>query len=172
MLYSVIENFGPGEKGWEEFIKGHYIKNLTSFDSVDHVLCPSKFTPESLEDWENCIDEDFMIEYISNLDYATKVQKSYPNSKLVGLECEINCDAVKTLIGYDILDGYNDVSLITNWGPHDEDHPLKTLVIQNNGLLSSYEIAKKALELLTRSSKDDDHVKGCKIWAVHNPTHK
>ena len=169
MLFKVIEYFGPGDEKWGAFIKNHYIKNLSHFDSIDGILCPSKFTPESTEDWKNCVNEDEMIDYITNLEYALKVHKKFPKARLVGLECGKNNDRDKTLIGYDIIDGYKDVSLITNWGPHDKNHPLKDFAIQNNGLISNFGIAEQAVKTFNVSHSNDPHVKGCQIWAVHNP---
>lgn len=167
MFYKVLEYFGPQREGWASFIKGHYIKNFSCFDSVDSILCPSKFTPQSQEDWENCVGEDYMIEYITNLDFALKVHKKYPDSRLVGLE-RGQCPQAQTFKGYDILDGYSDISLITNWGPHDKDHALKNFDIQDNGLISNYKIAEDAVQKLTSEHGFDAHVKDCQIWAVHN----
>ncbi len=172
MFYTVIEYFGPGVNAWASFTKDHYIKNLSCFDSIDGILCPSEFTPESVEDWENCLNNDSMTSYITNLEYALRIQKKYSHSRLLGLQCCENNDGMKTFVGYDILDGGNNVSLITNWGPHDKNHPLRNFPIQNNGLISTFDAAQKAIKIFTDSHNEDPHVRGCQIWAIHNPFKK
>lgn len=44
--------------------------HLTEFDSVDGILRPNLFEPELQIDWDNCVNEDYMINFITNLEYA------------------------------------------------------------------------------------------------------
>ena len=61
MYYKIVEKFGP-ENGdrWERYLDCRGL-DLIKFDSVDGVLRPDLFEPESNEDWKNCVNEDFKL---------------------------------------------------------------------------------------------------------------
>jgi hypothetical protein len=166
MYYKVIEYFGPKHPAWYDFSGHHWIKPLLAFDSIDGILCPDVFTPSTKRDWSHCVTEDFKISLLTDLEYARQVRQAYPNSRLVGVEEDTNCDGQPGLLGYDILDEYNHVSVLTNWGPNDEDHPLKAFPVASNGLISSYESASAAASFLRREYASADHASGATVWAI------
>lgn len=110
--------------------------------------------------------EDFKISLITDLEYAKRVWKLHPDCRLVGVEENRNCDSQSDLLGYDILDEYNNVSVITNWGPNDTDHPLKQFPLGTNGLIKSYEVASRAASFLRKEYSSADHASGATVWAV------
>lgn len=165
MLYKVIDYFGPKHSAWNDFAKDHWIQPLESFDSIDGILCEDLFTPETDEDWEHGVKEDFRISMITDVDYARRVSQSKANSRLVGLIENSDCDGTQGLLGYDLLDVDNHVSLITNWGPEDKDHPLNRFPVGSNGLFQSYDVALKAAEYLKQNHPASDHPLGS-IWAI------
>ena len=86
MYYKVIEQFGPEKPvEWKKYIDWRKL-DLDRFDSVDGMLCPDFFNPESDEDWANCVNADFKLNLITNLEYALKVKSKTKNSLLVGVD--------------------------------------------------------------------------------------
>ncbi len=140
---------------------------LVSFDSVDGILRPDLFQPETEEDWRNCANEDGKWSLITNLDYAKHILRRYDKAVLVGVETALEEDyeAKAGLLGFDILDGGGDVSLITNWGTDEEgiiDHQ-----VSPNGLILDLGSALRLRNLLRTNFPADPHAAKCDLWAIY-----
>ncbi len=96
--------------------------NLTPFDSLDHVLRPDLFTPQSEENWQHCVKEHFKLNLITDLEYARIILMRYDDAVLVGVDIELEEGYVvkNHLLGFDILDSYCAISLVTNWIPEED----------------------------------------------------
>lgn len=168
MEYKIIQSFGPesGER-WKQYLNWRRLQ-LTSFDSVDSILRPDLFTPESAEEWQNCVNADNCLSLITSLEYARKLLGKYENGLIVGVERGIERDFKPDpgLLGYDIIDGYCSVSLLTNWGTDDEN--LFTSHLSANGLLSELELAISVRDKLRSCFSEDSHANGCTVWGVYD----
>ena len=165
MFYKVISYFGQGHPWWSDFAKDHWVQPLTSFDSIDGILAPDIFHPQTEDDWEHCVLEDFKTSLITDKEYARKIWLNNPGSRLLGVVENSNCDDQVELLGYDVLDEDNHVSLITNWGPHDQDHPFRPFPVSPNRLMPSYDIAENAIRFLRANFASSEHPPGS-IWAI------
>ena len=89
MYYKIVESFGPrdGDR-WQSYLAWRGLI-LNSFDSVDGIIRPDLFEPESDEDWQNCVIEDYSIGFITSLDYAKGVLDRHANAVLVGVDIEL-----------------------------------------------------------------------------------
>lgn len=167
MYYKVIERFGPqdGEK-WLAYLEWRGL-SLASFDSVDAILRPDLFTPESDEDWDNCVNEDYKLSLITDLDYARQILKRHDNAVLVGVEIELDAKYVPEagLLGFDILDSYCNGSLFTNWRTDQED--IINCEITPAGLIRDLDRALQLRDLLRDRFSDDPHAGNCEVWAVY-----
>ena len=165
--YKIVENFGPedGDR-WKRYLYWRGL-NLTKFDSADAILRPDLFAPDSDEDWQHCLNENFKLSIITDLDYARRILKRYGNSVLIGVEIEIEEGyAPKAkFLGYDIIDGYCDVSLITNWGTDDEG--LINNHVMFNGLISDQVQVFKIRNKLRADYPEDSHAEACEVWAIY-----
>jgi hypothetical protein len=181
MNYMILKKFGPhnktcdeaskGEicKNWEDFAKWSGLELCKEYYSLDGLTRTRMFNPETEEDWQNCINDDFKIDIITNLEYALKVIHKYPDSEIVGVIEEpvskfFDVPAGHILVGYDILDGYNDVSLLTNWGGNDCMAKIK---LNDLALLDSLEEAYTLAERLRKDFATDPHACNCQVWAVY-----
>jgi len=54
--------------------------------------------------------------------FANAILSRYEDAEIVGVELEVDQYHVPGphFVGYDIIDGYCDVSLLTNWGTDEE----------------------------------------------------
>jgi hypothetical protein len=167
MYYKLVEKFGP-EQGdrWRDYLKWRGL-NLTGFDSVDAILRPDLFEPASSEDWHSCVNADFKLGLITNLDYAKRIIDRYDNPDLVGVEIELEQDYVPQagLLGFDIIDGYCEVSLVTNWGTDEEG--IINQHVMPNGLIRDLGRALQLRDLLRKRFPEDSHAQDCAVWAVY-----
>ena len=168
MYYKVIEKFGPdwGEK-WLSYIKWRGLSNLTSFESIDGILRPNLFTPQTDQDWQNCVNADFKINLITNLSYARTVLGKNTNADLVGVEIELDNTYEPTtgLLGYDIIDSDCSISLLTNWGIDEKN--LMSTHISENALIKELARAVEIRNTLRAKFSEDGHAEKCEIWAVY-----
>ena len=167
MYYKIVKKFGPEDGyNWERYIRWRGL-NLVKFDSVDGILRPDLFTPESMEDWRNCVNENFKLNMITDLEYAHRILKRYEKSILVGVEIEIQEGYTpgSGILGFDIIDGYCDVSLITNWG--NEKNDLVDKYVMSNGLIINIDKAVEIRNKLRNEFDEDSHAKGCQVWAIY-----
>jgi hypothetical protein len=167
MYYKIVERFGPEHKDkWQSYIQWRGL-DLTAFDSVDGILRPDLFMPESKEDWDNCVNEDNKLNLITNLDYARKILGRYEDSVIVGVEIELEegYGPEDGFLGYDIIDGYCDISLVTNWGTDEED--LLSEHVMTNGLIGDLNRALQIRDTLRKEFPEDAHAENCEVWAVY-----
>jgi hypothetical protein len=169
MFYKVIEYFGP-ESGdlWSKFTTWRGL-NLTKFDSVDSLIRPDLFRPETDEDWKNCVPELHKNSLITNIDYAYRIFKQMQiRSEIIGVDIELNAgySPRNNLLGYDIIDGYCEISLLTNWG----DDPSREFSphIEENGLILNLETALEIRNFLKEKYPDDSHAECCEVWAIYS----
>ncbi len=167
MYYKIVQRFSTEDREkWRDYLSWRGLP-LKSFESVDGILRPDLFQPASAEDWRNCVNEDCKWHLITNLDYAKRVLVRYDNAVLVGVETGVDEDYLASdgLLGFDILDGEGDVSLITNWGTDEEgviDHQVST-----NGLIVDLHPALKLRNLLRKDFAEDPHAGKCDLWAIY-----
>ncbi|MBN2218601.1 MAG: hypothetical protein JW719_14590 [Pirellulales bacterium] len=167
MYYKIVEPFGPQSGGkWYDYLKWRGLK-LTRFDSVDGLLRPDLFEPLSVEDWHNCVNKDFRLNLITSLDYARSILGQHDNAVLVGVEIELQkgYDPKSGLLGFDIMDDYGSISLVTDWGT-DEEGIINNNVMKN-GLIGDFDRALIIRDLLRVEYSEDPHANNCGVWAVY-----
>ena len=171
MYYKVVEGFGPEDGDtWLKYLKFCGFSHLTRFDSVDGMLRPDLFVPESYEDWMNCVNAEYKLSLITNLEYAKKAAKKIfareKKAELVGVEVELEkgYSPGSLLCGYDIIDQYCDNSLITNCPDKEIINPEDIL---SNDLIADFERAIELRALLRKECSKDSHACGCEVWAVY-----
>ena len=168
VYYKIVKRFGPGDgEMWREYLKWRGLE-LTRFDSVDGILRPSMFVPKTGRDWKNCVEEDYMIHLITSLAYAKSILSRYEGATIVGVELDVERDYVPAagLLGYDIIDGYCDVSLVTNFGTGEDCAAFNDEVMEN-GLIGDLACALRVRDALRAEWPGDSHARDCGVWAVY-----
>ncbi len=169
MFYKVVKQFKQEDdiEQWQAYMQFSGLNQIEAFCSLDGMLNHSLFTPESVEDWHNCINEDYKIDMLTSLDYAKTVADKYPGARLFGLiidpgQSEIPKDG--QLLGYDILDGDYSISLLTNWGGFPD--PFDKSRVNRFGLLDEVAEAYAIRDHLRVAYADDPHAGACEVIAV------
>lgn len=166
MYYKVVQPISTDRPEWEKYLSWRKL-SFTSLDSLDNFLQPDLFEAHTAEDWQHCVNEDFKLNLITDLQYAIAFANDHPQARILGVDIELEEPPTKTekLLGYDILDRYCANSLLTNWGKDS-----LSFIDQNlmpNGLLNSFDDAKHIRDQLRLEYPDDDHASHCQIWAVY-----
>ncbi len=167
MYYKIVEKFGPDEGArWKDYLRWRGLQ-LTRFDSVDGPLRGNLFSPESEDDWNNYIQEDFKVCLITNLEYAKKIQQLHEHSEIVGIDfpMDSNYRTMAGCLGFDILDSHWDVSLLTDWGTDEER--IFSDEIMENGLMNDLTRAFQIRDVLRTRFPDDHHARDCDVCAVY-----
>jgi len=80
MKYIIIKKFGPDDDRWQNYAQWAGLQNCQEYYSIDGMNSESLFKPESAEDWDNCINEDFKTHIITNLIFAKKIIFNFASS--------------------------------------------------------------------------------------------
>jgi hypothetical protein len=161
-LYIIVESFGPenGNK-WASYCEWRGLR-LERFDSIDGILRPSLFRPESDEDWQHVGRE--AVHYLTDLTYARAKRRELARSVLVGISFDAHDEHDSGFKGYDLIDGSYNVSLLTNWG---SDHVLINDALGPNGLVKNWEAISRICQHVLAEHPEDGHVKGCQIVSIY-----
>jgi hypothetical protein len=168
MLFTIVENFGVADgEPWSSYIEWRGI-HFDRFDSLDGILRKSLFTPESEEDWSHVVCENFKLSYLTDFSHAHQTHVRMGIGSLMGFAYTEHDEANEGFLGYDIIDRFCDVSLLTNWG---NDVEIVNHAIGSNALVPTLAQVERIHEFLTSNHGDDNHVKDCRIVSVYSTGH-
>ena len=163
-LFTIIESFGPPQgASWSYYIEWRGL-SFDRFDSIDAILRPSLFTPESEEDWKHVSLESCMTHLITDYEYAAQKRSQMQRGDIVGLRYDDHDESDAAFLGYDLIDGSLDVSLLTNWG---NDMASINRALGPNALVQSFSVVQSIQNHLLSTCIDDGHVDGCRIVSIY-----
>jgi hypothetical protein len=164
MYFTIVENFSPSAESWKDYCAWRGIE-FERFDSIDGILRPSLFTTPEGEDWNYVVQEDFRLHLITDLDYARRKRSMIGSGDLVGIRFDRPSNTDSRFLGFDLIDGYFDISLLTNFG---NDINLINQLISVNALVLNRRDIEQIQEHLLSEFPDDPHVKRCQIVSIYN----
>jgi len=160
MLFTLVESFGPSNgEAWTSYL-GWRGLSFSRFESIDGILRPALFRPETTEDWAQTVAPH----YISDLTRARKKQVDIGRGDIVGLNFESHDESHPDFLGFDLIDGHDQVSLLTNWG---NDLGLINRALSPSGLVIEFRVIRAIQEELIHHHGTDGHVEGCRIVSVY-----
>ena len=160
MLFTLVDSFGPASgEAWTSYLAWRGLP-LSRFESIDGILRPSLFRPETTEDWAQAV----IPHYFSDLACARKKQANIGKGDIVGLNFETHDESHPDLLGFDLIDGHHDVSLLTNWG---NDMDLINQALSPSGLVPELRVICAIQKELIRHHGTDGHVEGCRIVSIY-----
>ena len=167
MYYKVIRQFGPSSGAeWTQYAAWRGLSGVSRFDSIDGILRPDLFSPVSQEDWDHCVQADLRTSLLKDGAYAQRVAGRIPGAVVVGVVPGVTEDTAlpEGVVGFDLLDGDEHVSLLTNWGS--DPAGLIRPYLSSNAIVSELRDAMALHALLLARFPEDPHVCGSSIWAV------
>lgn len=166
MLYSIIEPFSPTSgDAWKKYCDWRGVK-FERFDSIDGILRPSLFDPKTPEDWKHVYQGDSPFRYLTDRKYAEYKRRDIGRCDLVGLRLSDHDEHHRSFLGFDLLDGYFSVSLLTNWG---NDVPFINQALGSNGLVPNLRGISFIQTQLFDQYGDDNHVEECHVISIYDP---
>ena len=163
-IFTILESFGPAQGDvWNSYIAWRGL-SLERFDSIDGILRPRLFTPVSNEGWEHVSEESGAGYGIIDYEYAVRMRTRMGRGDIVGMRWHAHDESDSTFLGYDLIDSYFDVSLLTNWG---NDNLFINEARGVGGLIQRLDVAERIQSHLLSSYAEDDHVDGCHIVSIY-----
>jgi hypothetical protein len=168
-LYIVTERFDPGRgDDWQKYVSWSGLTQLHEVVSLDAILCPKVIDEILPEDWHHIVNEDFMLDYFTDLDYLLQRAGELDGRNLLCVyknpDGDLNpSDSRFALEGYDLIDVMGGVSTLSNCG----GFPLAFDNSELNpvGLLPALDRANAVRAALTSNYPDEPHAK-CDVWAI------
>ena len=171
-LFTARERFGPDThpdawKGYIDFSGFHHIQELVSADSI---LCGDAITALMDEDWNHNVHADNRVTLFTDFEYLvhrTGVDLSRHNILAIfekPRKDDQNPPTDFQLCGFDILDSYDSVSVLTNCGQYPGIMDPKE--VNRFGLLSNLDRANSIAEILRIAFPDENHCCDCRVWSI------
>jgi hypothetical protein len=167
-LYIVTERFNPGRPDWDRYIAWSGLTQLREVVSLDGGLCPTVIKEILPEDWNEIVNEDFMLDYFISLDYLLQRAGSIEGRNLLCLFKNPDThpsppNSRFQFEGYDLVDVMGGVSALTNCGGFSdafENRELNTV-----GLVGDLGRAQAIQQALKTHYPSHSHAT-CDVWAI------
>jgi hypothetical protein len=168
MLYKIIESFSPNDgDNWISYCKWRGIW-FECFDSIDEIMRPNVFDEIDDEDWTRIFtDGNAVFNFFTDFDYALRKFRKGGRGNLVGVCFDGHDESHPGFRGYDLLDSFNRVSLLTDFGC-DSAFAIIDKRLSPRALVLDLECANAIRAELLKALGDDSHVKDCKVVSIYN----
>ena len=167
--FIATEKFDKSHRGWGKYIAWSKLEQLDEVVSLDGSLCPTVLPTVKPDYWSRIVNEDFMLQYFTDLEFLRGEIANIPRINLLcvfrnpsthpGTEVPSGFD----FVGYDLVDVESTASALTNCGgfpgafSNDELSP--------KGLLLSHDRARQVQADLPRQYPNEIHA-DCHLWAI------
>ena len=166
-LYIVTEKFGPGHPEWAGYIEWSALRQVREIVSLDSMLCESVVDGPSGEDWSYIVNENFMLDYFTDLPYLLERAGSVAGRNVL---CVFRNPAAPPaapegfrFIGYDLIDVLGTVSALVNCGGF--PNAFSNEELSSFGLIDSFERAYEIQRALREQYPGGEHSR-CHVYAV------
>jgi hypothetical protein len=169
--YAAIERFDyrNGER-WNGFIRWLGRTDLKRIVTLDSTLCPAVVHPESADDWPCVAQEEFMLDFFTNLDFVLSRIAGHRPSEVIAVARDPSVEEMDNfphpefeLAGFDLVDAQFTASALLN--NHFPDEVNVSRLSAESGLIRSREWAFKVRDTLRQRHPDREDARCC-VWAV------
>ena len=169
-IFSAHMRFDPscGER-WTSYIQWSGYHQLSELVSIDDMLCPRILEELIDDDWQFNIHADFKTYFFTDVEYLKRrIGYDPARHNLLSLVERPDVPTVPQtnfeLCGYDILDSYDDVSVLTNCGGFPSIFDASE--VNHYGLLDSLTRALDVAAKLRDAEPNDPHCGDCRVWSI------
>ena len=172
MFYAALERFDRdnGER-WVGYARWLGRTDLQRVVTLDSMLCPAVVHVESGDDWEFVAQEEFMLDFFTNLDFVLRRAAAIPRALVVAVVRDPSAADVSgftnpdfEFAGFDLVDFQFTASALLNGSQFPGVFDVSELSAES-GLIPSRERAFQIRDILRRRYPDRDLAK-CHVWAV------
>ena len=167
--FIATEKFDQSSSGWKKYIAWSGLEQVNEVISLDSSLCPTVLPEIKAEYGNHVVNEDFMIQFFTDLDY---LRGEIANMRAKNLLCVFRNPPTHPhsqipegfeFIGYDLLDKDSSTSAITNCGGFPE--VFSNSELSEKGLFRSHERGREVQDALRKQYPDERHA-DCHLWAI------
>ncbi len=173
--FTALERFTPAKgQEWQTYLRFSGFTHIKELISRDTILCPELVTELIDEDWSYNVHADnrcFMF-----IDYEYLIRRvGYDSSRhnILAIHEEpeefLQPPVGFEHVGYDILDEFENISVLTNCGPFPEI--FQPAEVNGFGLLADITHAQSVAASIRQAHPDDPHCKACKVWQIAKYSH-
>ena len=169
--FIATERFGPwDQERWEGYVKWSGLTQLEELVSLDGMLCPTVLGDIKDSYWPNIVNEDFLLDYFTNLDFLLEEVADIAQMNLLCVYRNPTSDPVVPtntkpfkLLGYDLIETDGSISALSNCGGFPDVFSNEELT--PHGLIES---RGRALEVQSqlRLCHPEEHHADCDVWAI------
>ena len=163
------ERFDATSPRWAKYIEWSQLKQLNEVVSLDRMLCPPVITDIDDDMWNHIVNEDFMLDYFTDLEFMLLQLKSAPSVNVLAVSANPPRDGDVTVpdgfsfVGFDLVERMTGVSALTNCGGFRDVFDNSEL--SEKGLLQSHTRAMEVQRNLRIKYPEDPHA-NCDAWAI------
>lgn len=168
-IFTACQRFSPQSgDAWSSYIEWSGLRHIEELVSMDSILCPSLIDQPDGADWDFNIHADYRCHWFHDYKYL-KLRVNYDPSRhnlLAISECPTEAPEPIdqfTFCGYDVLDGDNSVSVLTNCGGFPEIFSANDL--NQFGLITDLGRVTEIAETI-RLKELDYHCCDCRVWGI------
>jgi len=162
--------FDKTDAAWEKYVEWSGLVQLNEVVSLDSSLCPTVLPDTKPEYWNHIVNEDFMLQFFTDLDYLRcetaaisrknllcvfRNPSTHPSASQVPERFEF--------VGYDLLEKDSGMSALTNCGGFPKSFVNSEL--SEKGLLRAHERSRAVQDALIREYPNEPHA-DCHLWAI------
>lgn len=169
-MFVAHQRFGPWNgESWTSYIQWSGFHHIRELISTDEMLCAAVLKELLDTDWQYNIHADCQTYFFNNLDYLKRRINFDParHNILSLIDRPISptiADLHFEFCGYDILDSFDSVSVLTNCGAF--PGIFKALEVNQYGLLDDLSRSLEIAAQLRKAEPDDPHCGDCRVWSL------
>ncbi len=168
--YTARKRFSPSTAdGWQSYLDFSGFHDIVELISADQILCPNLIDDIVDDDWDHNVQTDYRIDWFLDCDYL--IRRVNFDSRIHNLlalrEQPLDVAIVPAgfeQCGFDILDSYDSISVLTNCGQFSS--VFKPSEVNQYGLLEDLARANTVADNLRMQNSGDPHCKDCKVWQI------
>jgi hypothetical protein len=167
--FIATEPFAPSDGDtWSKYIAWSNLTQLEEVVSLDPMLCPSILKEIKDEYWPHIVNENFMLNYFTDLEYLeSQLGRILPRNLLCVFRNPetqpVAPSASFEFMGYDLVDIHGSASALTNCGGFGD--VFSNSELSPVGLLTTYARALQVQSQL-RLLHSESHHANCHVWAI------
>lgn len=169
-LHKICKAIDYSSQAWRDYCHWRNHK-FTMLESLDSMLRDTVYEcPEHDTDWQYTLTIDrfggIVTDVINDDAYAIQLARRLGGEVILNFDYQ-ELEVVQNVIGYDILDGDCQFSLLTNFG---NDIPIVNRYLTGNGLILLLSDVLQIHAWFLEHMPNDGHVGGSRIFAVYPST--
>lgn len=172
MYFTCRDRFDAGDGDrWAGYLSWLGRIDLARLVTLDSMLCPTLVTVEDDPDWEFVVQEDFMLDFFTDLGFVLDRAAPFPRHMVLAAAREPSAEDVSSFshadfefAGFDLVDQQCCASALLNCGGYPDVFSIGEISAAT-GLIQSRGRAFEIRRDLLRLHPEDDHA-DCHVWAL------